>query len=391
MARTALKLVEKVPFQTYTGKLWSSDEHDHHSLHYAITYPDSFRPNLASYFIQKLSKSGDVVLDPFCGRGTAVFEAALGGRIAIGSDISPLAAAITRAKLDPGDLSDIALFLQQLDLKRPVSLDGFRENFSPFFDLDTFIELKNLRGLLGNNSSQVGQFIRLIALSLLHGHTAGYFSVYTFPQISLLPHQQVGLNDKRLQRPDYRAVVPRLLKKAASVLRDGGFGALRRLRREHQIINCDARNLGFLENDSVDLVITAPPRPGCGNLIDDSWLRLWFLGINEVERQRLEAKFDHVASLPSWLEFMNEVLFELARVVRSGGRVALELRETQFEGSSVQLDKMVMDMVLQDLAAYWEPECLFVNQSSSARIGNCIVRSRTASLLENRVLVLRRM
>ena len=47
--------------------------------------------NIWSEYIEKYSKKGDVVLDPFCGRGVAVTESVKLGRKAIGIDLNPIA------------------------------------------------------------------------------------------------------------------------------------------------------------------------------------------------------------------------------------------------------------------------------------------------------------
>ena len=56
-------------------------------------------PALADYLIKKLSKEGDIVLDPFCGSGTVVHEAIVNNRSVIGWDSSPLAVHICSSKL----------------------------------------------------------------------------------------------------------------------------------------------------------------------------------------------------------------------------------------------------------------------------------------------------
>ena len=56
---------------------------------------------LAHAFIARYSRPGDVVLDPFSGRGTAPLQAAAEGRIGVGNDLNPLAHVLTAAKLDP--------------------------------------------------------------------------------------------------------------------------------------------------------------------------------------------------------------------------------------------------------------------------------------------------
>ena len=67
-------------------------------LHTICSYMAMFPPSLPYYFINKYSKVGDIVLDPFSGRGTTILEACLLNRLGIGNDLNPLAFTLTKAK-----------------------------------------------------------------------------------------------------------------------------------------------------------------------------------------------------------------------------------------------------------------------------------------------------
>jgi len=70
---------------------------------YFTMFPLEFPLNVLS----SRARKGDRVLDPFCGRGTTNFAARLLGLSTLGVDSSPVAAAITAAKLinvDPVDI-----------------------------------------------------------------------------------------------------------------------------------------------------------------------------------------------------------------------------------------------------------------------------------------------
>src|SRR5262245_44562761 len=60
-----------------------------------------FPPQVPHVFIQWLTEPGDVVYDPFSGRGTAPLEACRMGRLGLGSDANPLAYVLTATKVDP--------------------------------------------------------------------------------------------------------------------------------------------------------------------------------------------------------------------------------------------------------------------------------------------------
>ncbi len=72
-----------------------------HDLH---SFPAKYPPQLPATFINGLTDSGDLVLDPMIGSGTTIVEAVRLQRKAIGFDIDPLARLITLVKstfLDP--------------------------------------------------------------------------------------------------------------------------------------------------------------------------------------------------------------------------------------------------------------------------------------------------
>ncbi|MFA4848174.1 MAG: DNA methyltransferase, partial [Methanoregula sp.] len=63
----------------YTNEFWTSRQRQASSIH-EISYRACFKPQLPRFFINLLTKKGDIVYDPFSGRGTTVIEAGLMGR-----------------------------------------------------------------------------------------------------------------------------------------------------------------------------------------------------------------------------------------------------------------------------------------------------------------------
>lgn len=67
--------------------------------HYLFRYPAKFHPPVVRALLEEYTEPGDVVLDAFCGSGTALVEAAVLGRSSVGVDVDPLAVAVTLAKV----------------------------------------------------------------------------------------------------------------------------------------------------------------------------------------------------------------------------------------------------------------------------------------------------
>src|SRR5690606_10669085 len=91
----------------FENEFWTARQRQAHSLH-EISYRACFKPQLPRFFIERFTAPGDVVYDPFAGRGTTLIEAALLGRRAIGNDVNPLSGMLTLPRLDPPSLEAIA-------------------------------------------------------------------------------------------------------------------------------------------------------------------------------------------------------------------------------------------------------------------------------------------
>lgn len=76
-----------------------------HNLH---PYPARFLPHFPRLFIAEYTRPGDLVVDPMCGSGTALIEAALMGRRSVGVDVDPVAGLIARVATTPLDAGTLA-------------------------------------------------------------------------------------------------------------------------------------------------------------------------------------------------------------------------------------------------------------------------------------------
>ena len=68
-------------------------------VHTVYSYPARFPSSIARWAIERFTREGDTVYDPYLGSGTTAVEAVLLGRHAVGCDINPFALWLTRTKL----------------------------------------------------------------------------------------------------------------------------------------------------------------------------------------------------------------------------------------------------------------------------------------------------
>src|SRR5688572_23959603 len=71
------------------------------SLHQLAPYIGKIKSSIAGDLIDRYSKLGDLIVDPFAGAGTVPLEAIIRGRRAFAADISPYARILSQAKFSP--------------------------------------------------------------------------------------------------------------------------------------------------------------------------------------------------------------------------------------------------------------------------------------------------
>jgi len=322
-----------------------------HSLQAAFQYCSPWNSFVARYIVERFSKKGQVVLDPFCATGHVGLEASLQARHFIGTAQDHGLVKLTRARLFPADLAEVALRLQFVPFKRPVDIRSYSGPFPHFFHSDTFRELINLKTSLRESRDGASEFIMFVVASILHGHTTGHLSAYSSPSEGLTFEAQMALNRKRGEVPSHRAVSARILKKAAGLLRDGVPSALAtsdKVRR--QVAYAQPHAVDCVATSSVDLALVAPEQPGFFEHGMHSWLKTWWLGVDVPEVDSGIQDFD------AWEVQTNQVLVEMARVVRAGGRAVIRTGQGRISGKAVNFNREVEAMVKDCLQRFWRVE-----------------------------------
>lgn len=253
--------------------------HRFHSIcPYFAMFPETFaRRNLMAW-----SKPGDIVLDPFCGRGTAILESLLNGRRGIGCDLNPVAFCLSRAKAEPPTLADVLERITTLEKKYVAYARRGPEFDDEFFTLcfhnNTLGQILFLKSALDWRKDLPDCFIAALALGCLHGEshrTDLCFSNRMPRTISTKPAYSVRWWRQRKCMPPERDVFS-ILCKAAKYRYESAPPLIK-----GRVVEGDARcacSMLKAYKDRVNLVITSPPYLDITDYHEDQWLRLWFLG-----------------------------------------------------------------------------------------------------------------
>ena len=376
------EVTERNGIPCFTNEFWTSGQRKASRLH-EVSYRACFKPQLPAFFIERLTRPGDAVYDPFMGRGTTPLQAALMGRRPVGSDINPLSAMLLSPRLAPPSLGEIAARLERIPPSAPLPEGALLNDLRVFFHDSVLARLAALRAWFAARERAaaldlVDEWLRMVCLNRLTGHSPGFFSVYTMP-----PNQAVGadrqrrINAKRGQVPPLRDVDALILRKSRSLLSTGSppphppalLGA------------APADHAAFVTDGSVDLVVTSPPFLDVVDYRTDNWLRCWFAGID------LEAVPIAAHRTPeAWRAFVHASLRDIARTLRPGGFLAFEVGEVR--GGRVLLEDHVT------AAAGGLPlavEGVMVNAQNFTKTANCWgVANNRKGTNTNRIVLMRK-
>jgi DNA methylase len=376
-----------VTARRYTGEYWTSRQRQASSIH-EISYRACFKPQLPRFFITLLTRKGDIVYDPFSGRGTTVIEAALMGRDVIANDANPLSRIMTESRFFPPQLALVEKRLATV----PALSERADIDLSMFYHPDTEKELVSLRTYLLNRKSlcrddMIDRWIAMVATNRLTGHSTGFFSVYTLPPNQAVSQKsQQRINTRRRQEPDYRDTHRIILNKSRSLLRSVADAEARNLVRAGKkavLLTGDARSTPEIRDEAVRLTVTSPPFLDIVQYREDNWLRCWFNGLDGdvIGRQITMAR-----SIGEWSRAMGPVFAELYRITRPGGHVAFEVGEVRKR--TIRLEEHVVPL---GIAAGFSCPCVIINQQHFTKTSNIWgVGNMASGTNTNRIVVFRK-
>lgn len=324
---------------TSAGPLWHSiSVRWGHSMHTMCSYHGMFPARVAHYFIQRYSRPGGLVVDPFSGRGTVTLQARVEGRRTISNDLNPLAYVLSRAKANPPTWNEALTHLQRIESSYRQTNHpepDVPEDIRMLYHANTLQQICYLRSyLLRKKITDWSREEFMLAGSLagiMHGSfrrdgTSQYLSISMPNTFSMSPEYVRKYIQANQLEPPKQNVFECLRNKLARLYLDSIDGP------DGRAFMRDAPSLltrGSIRRSSVDLVITSPPYLQVVNYGTANWIRLWLLGIDEVGRERgagrrdLDKKLDHRHTYNSYRDFLLRTLRGIRQVLKKDGIAVL--------------------------------------------------------------------
>jgi len=333
-----------------------------HTLHPMCSYLASFPAALPHAFIARYTRPGDVVLDPFSGRGTAPLQATAEGRIGVGNDLNPLAHVLTAAKLEPATPAEARTRLTALRLawnadapawealgERAVTRPGHPSAFVPAagsgggpdardeslpdevavaFHARTLAQLLFVRSSL-RLDQRTDRFLAGALAGILHGKTPSYLSTVMPNTFSMAPRYVREFVARTGFEPPRRDVFDALAAKLDRLYRQPlpsgtGIALLGDARTAGRRARHALREHGL--PDRARLVVTSPPYMRVLKYGYYNWLRTWLLGF---DARVIDATLDDAHQREPYLAFLREVLTDLRPALTDDGIAVLVIGDVE--------------------------------------------------------------
>ena len=335
--------------------------------HGYYTYPAKFIPQLADRIIKENSIEGDIVIDPFMGSGTSILEAMVNKRIGIGVDINEVACLLAKVKTTPIKAVDLTNEFIKIQNELEDRLNG--QHTSYIEKISRRLPKHERIDYWFPEEQRLKLSIILDRISEIKNRNIKDFFLIAFAQIlkscsiwlqkSVKPTRDFN---KKLSDPHRLFILQtkKMLRKHGefcSVLTDKTRNNIEQSRK----VACrDSRKLPCKDGQAA-LIVTSPPYVTSYEYADLHQLpALWFSYLDELpqfrkkfigssSRNRQETNLksitakDIISQLKnkkrnearSYFADMLESFLEMKRVIRRGGRAAIVIGNTKFNGIEI--------------------------------------------------------
>jgi DNA modification methylase len=248
-----------------------------HGIH---KYPAKFFPELPRWLVQKYSKAGDLILDPFMGSATTNIECLLNGRNSVGVDVDPFARFLAKVKTTPLNETELnetnQILLEQIISFQPILIKDeqiptfpYRDNW---FQPEILKELTYIKQIIDNLkvSQDLKDFYKVCFSSIIRNVSNAddnctrtvvrkKLNKQIYPSFALTKFVENLLT-----------FTPRMVEFSESITNVSVEISQ----------NSDARNIEYQDN-TFDLAITSPPYVNAVDYPRTHQLELYWLGLAE--------------------------------------------------------------------------------------------------------------
>lgn len=285
-----------------------------HGIH---PYPAKYIPQLPNLIIREHTNERNRILDPFCGSGTSLLEAAILGRKSVGIDSNPVAAVVSSAKttaLSERELAAAEEFLARAEQLKPKAT--FRTghstlNLDHWFQKNVMCELDALRTAIARHQSPSLRTFLLCLLSSIVVSVSNQESETRY----------AAKNKNIADGATFKRYFSKLQKELPRIRE---LSEMSKVRRNRPIVlQSDIRTVRSkrLPDNSIDLIVTSPPYPNSFDYYLYHKWRMFWLGADykEVQTAEIGSRNEHSSKrqpIDTYITKMQQAINQMAKVLK---------------------------------------------------------------------------
>ena len=310
-------------------------------------YPATFISPIPRLLIASLSEPGDTVLDPFGGKGTTAIETILQNRNAMYCDLNPFAKecveglfAALEYTLDSdegleNERSRVENNICSIDkVNEKIRLYGIGKDVKEWFHENTLLELLSIVDLIYDAQKKGNlrlMLIRKLAFSSILKFASSQQGHFTYVTDNCKPKQKKKKDAITLYCEKIEQIEMAAKEFIVQFTLSHPDAKLKELLDNRQIVNGNAKDLSWVKNESVDLIVTSPPYLCSQDYIKT--MRLMNLFFEDKKAFEMDAKDEICARsmrrkksdivVPKFYSDMTLIFENINRVLKKNGFFAL--------------------------------------------------------------------
>lgn len=284
---------------------------------YYAMFPLTFAFDVVDHY----TRQGESVLDPFAGRGSSVYAAAVRERSGVAIEINPVGWIYGRAKLDTSSKQWVKRRLNKVKQHAPVYKDEADE-LPEFFDYCYNPQVQRFllaaRSELDWRHNKSDATLMAIILVYLHGKRDRALSNQMRQAKAMSPDYSVRWWKEREMRPPQKNPYDFMEKRIEWRYKNGrppSQNSKMLLGNSENIMKEVQKEVENGKRNTFTLLFTSPPYYGVTNYYYDQWLRLWMLGYPPYPKspgEKYKRKFE---SQDNYEKLLRRVFNRSARVM----------------------------------------------------------------------------
>lgn len=290
--------------------------------------------------IEKHSKKGDYIIDPFAGRCSSVFAGGALGRKSLGIEINPVGWLYGVVKVNPAKKTDVVARLSELYSKRnnySSEINSMPEFYRICYCDEVLKFLLAARATLNWEEDSIDATLMSILLVYLHAKLGEglsnqmrmtksmgmNYSIEWWKKNGFLTPPEIDPYDFILKKIEWRYEKGEPFLEESNVILGDSADELKGVAK-----NANSKDIKF------SLLFTSPPYCSITNYHADQWLRLWLLGGSDSPqplKNKHKGRFDNKQE---YYELLDSVFGQCSKIMNNKSTVYVRTDKRDFTFNS---------------------------------------------------------